>query len=919
MLTSSTRGQSVKRNALLQQWATPVTRAIFSLMLAAAASSATAMGLGAIHVRSNLGEPLNAEIDITALTEAEANGLKANIAPAAQYSASGLEMSTSLLGASVTLQRRADGRPYLRISGSRPVNDPFVDLVIETDNSESGRAVRGYTVLIDPPPSIYTVPKLTPPVIASRREPVAAPVITRPVTAPVVQSTELEATRAPVEGKAAKPRPAQTASESADSLRVRRGETAGALARRYASEQGVSFDQMLAALLRNNPDAFIGGNVNLLKAGAVVQVPTGADASSVSIAQAKREWTAHGRNFQEYRRKLAKVASKRVDASADRSASGAVDTQISDETRAAKARDKLMLGKGKTKANVDKELRQRSDKESKARVAELSKNLQELSKLSGAGAGSADKTTAGVKAPVAVLVTKTPAAKVDATKVPATTTVNTTVALAAPQLTASTKPAAVASPTAVSVAAPIALAASAAAAVATAASARVSAASAAVAAMEPASAASAALAAASSAASAASAAASAAAESVMTSKVVVQPVAAEPSMMDQLSDYALPLAGLLAALGLGGGLAWFMRRRKQRGGGLDSADFLESKLQADSFFDASGGQRIDTASSRSTEGASSSMVYSPSQLDAAGDVDPVAEAGVYMAYNRDQQAEDILKEAMRITPSRVAIYTTLMDIYGKRGDLKAFDVVAKEAYHLTQGQGDEWAKAVALGMEFDAKNPMYGAAQADASDSSPAPEFEQNQVSRPHAAPTSPMPLEPSTPKIEASDLDIAFRVSEFKNSEAHSEPAAPAYDMSAATMPMRITPTPTPQAQAAAEPSMDLEFDDVTTASDLTPHTSADALFTEEGLTNSGRAPLGQAPAAPTFDLGDLSLDLDPVPVVAVAPVVSDPWMTKLELAREFAALGDNEGARGLADEVVANAPDAIANQARTFISTMI
>ena len=107
MLTPSTRGKSVKRNALLQQWATPVTRAIFSLMLAAAASSATAMGLGAIHVRSNLGEPLSAEIDVTALTDAEADSLKTNLASAAQYSASGLEMSPSLLGASVTLQRRA--------------------------------------------------------------------------------------------------------------------------------------------------------------------------------------------------------------------------------------------------------------------------------------------------------------------------------------------------------------------------------------------------------------------------------------------------------------------------------------------------------------------------------------------------------------------------------------------------------------------------------------------------------------------------------------------------------------------------------------------------------------------------------------------------------------------------------------------
>ena len=918
MVTSSTRGQSVKRDALLQQWATPITRAIFSLMLAAAASSATAMGLGAIHVRSNLGEPLSAEIDVTALTEAEANGLKASLAAPAQYAAAGLEMSTSLQGAAVTLQRRADGRPYLRISGSRPVNDPFVDLVIETDNSESGRAVRGYTILIDPPPAVYTVPKLTPPVIASRREPVVAPpVVTRPVVEPQASAEVKEAPATP-ERKTAK-RPAAEETAAGDNLRVRRGETAGALARRYASQEGVSFDQMLAALLRNNPDAFIGGNVNLLKAGAVIQVPTSADASAVSSAQAKKEWAAHGRNFQEYRRKLAKVASKRVDANAERSASGAIDTQISDETRAAKARDKLMLGKGKTKANVDKELRQRSDKESQTRVAELSKNIAELSKLSSATGAAGSKATAGVKVPVTL-----PATKVEPVKAPTAVAANKTTALAAPQLVAKPTDASHAAATVSPTASPAAAIAASAVAAAVHAS---SAASAAVAAVQPASVASAAAAAASSVASAASAAVSAVDQAVApampSSKVLAQQPAAEPSMTDKMGDYALPLAGLLAVLGLGGGLAWFMRRRKRQGEGLDSADFLESKLQADSFFDASGGQRIDTAS-RSTEGASSSMVYSPSQLDAAGDVDPVAEAGVYMAYNRDQQAEDILKEAMRITPSRVAIYTTLMDIYGKRGDLKAFDVVAKEAYHLTQGKGDEWAKAVALGMEYDPKNSMYGALspRAEATDSSPAPAFDAEEVSRPHAAATSPMPLEQTPPKIEAADLDIAFRDSEFKIVPPQKEQAAPAFDMSATTMPMRIAPTPVQE--PAAEPSMDLEFEDVTRASDLTTNTGSDALFTEEGLSNSGRAPLSQAAPAPTFDLGDLSLDLDGdvAPVVsaaAPAPAVSDPWMTKLELAREFAALGDNEGARGLAEEVVANAPDAIANQARTFIATMI
>src|SRR5690606_5270908 len=118
----------------------------------------------------------------------------------------------------------------------------------------------------------------------------------------------------------------------------------------------------------------------------------------------------------------------------------------------------------------------------------------------------------------------------------------------------------------------------------------------------------------------------------------------------------------------------------------------------------SGGQRIDTAEAMAS---GSSMVYSPSQLDAAGDVDPVAEADVYLAYGRDLQAEEILKEAMRSTPTRVAIHTKLLEIYAKRRDARAFEVVASEAFGLTQGQGPEWERACELGRELDPANPLY--------------------------------------------------------------------------------------------------------------------------------------------------------------------------------------------------------------------
>src|SRR5690606_32174823 len=118
----------------------------------------------------------------------------------------------------------------------------------------------------------------------------------------------------------------------------------------------------------------------------------------------------------------------------------------------------------------------------------------------------------------------------------------------------------------------------------------------------------------------------------------------------------------------------------------------------------SGGQRIDTAEAMAS---GSSMVYSPSQLDAAGDVDPVAEADVYLAYGRDLQAEEILKEAMRSTPTRVAIHTKLLEIYAKRRDARAFEVVAAEAFGLTQGEGPEWERACELGRELDPSNPLY--------------------------------------------------------------------------------------------------------------------------------------------------------------------------------------------------------------------
>lgn len=164
-------------------------------------------------------------------------------------------------------------------------------------------------------------------------------------------------------------------------------------------------------------------------------------------------------------------------------------------------------------------------------------------------------------------------------------------------------------------------------------------------------------------------------------------------------------AGLVLLAGVLGAAWWRIRSRQKAQGMPADSSFLESRLQPDSFFGASGGQNVDTAEQGSP--AASSMMYSPSQLDAGGDVDPVAEADVYLAYGRDLQAEEILKEALRTDPQRIAIHCKLLDIYARRSDEKAFEVLAYEVYSMTKGMGPEWDGVCELGRELSPHNPLY--------------------------------------------------------------------------------------------------------------------------------------------------------------------------------------------------------------------
>ena len=132
------------------RWHLGALASVVALLASLASLDAQALALGRVTVQSALGEPLRAEIDIAEITADEAASLRASVGSAAAFKAAGLEYTPAVIGVQVTLQKRPDGRSYLRLSSSRPVAEPFVDLVLEASWS-SGRVVRDYALLFDPP------------------------------------------------------------------------------------------------------------------------------------------------------------------------------------------------------------------------------------------------------------------------------------------------------------------------------------------------------------------------------------------------------------------------------------------------------------------------------------------------------------------------------------------------------------------------------------------------------------------------------------------------------------------------------------------------------------------------------------------------------------------------------------------------
>lgn len=683
-----------------------------ALGLAVVTPQVDAAGLGRLNVTSGLGEPLRAELEVTSVGRDELPTLQVRMAPLAAFRAANLDFNPALTNLRFALDKRPDGGYFVRINSASPVNEPYLDLMVELTWA-TGRVIREYTVLLDPPSLRAEAPVVPPVATASTpASPSVIPPATRPSTAASAPSSPGLATTppgtpatsprasSPTTAAAAATTPRSTA-PSEGSYVVKSGDTLGAIARR-SKPASVSLDQMLVAMLRANPDAFVAKNMNRLKAGATLTIPSEAEAAALAQPEARREVVAQSADFAQYRSRLAQAAgSAPVVATAPPAAagSGRVTSQVQDKSApAAPKGDQLKIARAEQKsaaaaaaaAKADEAAaKARAIREEQERAAQLKKTNEAIQKAlqvqskAGAAAQKQAEKGAPVTATPPAPVPPPPVAVAPPAPMPAPTppSVAPNVTTPAPSPVAPVTPPGVppTTPTPIdsSKSAPAAVTAPATTPAPTVAPAPV---------VTPAPA------------------------PVKKSAPPPAPPREEPGFFSDLlsnTTTLLGLVGIVALLAALFGWSWYRKRR------AESADRFKDTgegAQANSMFGATGGQSVDTGTST----FNSSFIPAASQLD-SNEVDPVAEADVYIAYGREEQAEDILKEALRLQPDRHAVRVKLMEIYARRGDKSSFMAVAEELRDRTGATGEDWERGVKLGRTVDPAHAMFaGAALSDA-------------------------------------------------------------------------------------------------------------------------------------------------------------------------------------------------------------
>jgi len=889
---------------------------------------ALALGLGKLTVNSGLGQPLSAQIELTAAQRDDLDSLRARIADPSVYRDNGAQYVGALARARITVEQGANAT-YLRVTTAAPVNEPFLNLIIELSWA-TGRVVRDYTFLLDPPGATEM----------QAIEP-AAPI--RPEVAP---TRTTRAGRRAAEAVASAPS-ASNAPDAAGGYTVKRGDTLSKIANEY-KPPNVSLEQMLVALFRSNEGAFDGKNMNRLRSGQIITVPQGDQIAAVTQGDAVSVVKVQASDWRAYRDRVAAGAPASDTTAARQSASGKISTAVEDQAAAATSgKDRVSVsreaGKGAAAGRAeDLAAKDKALREVNSRVADLVKTVRDLQRAAALKSGTMSdlqtKAEAGKGAPVEVpkasdtqiatappptVMTPSPAVTPPATTVtnppPATTTTTPPVTTAAvppapvpAPAPATTTPDAKAPETPVESKAPDT---------------------------------------------------KAAAPTELKAVPKVPPrKAPEPSFIDDLFGNTPTWAVGGGALIVLGGIAAIIAARRRKTTKFEDSIISGTDIKTNTVFGSTGGGVVNTgdnslASDFSREGLGN--------ID-TDEVDPIAEAEVYLAYGRDAQAEEILKDALKKDPQRQEIYLKLLEIHAQHNKPSAFETVASELYSVSGGQGEVWQKAMTLGRQLDPTNPLFAEAGGGAAFAAVAPAAVAQPASDATVLNVAPdLRVEPrgGTPLDFTLDDDISLSPTsevETKTPRLPNEPPKISFEkptISAATLAAAAAGSAAAAAvtaksatdrlanavpSAAREPvsfepesvpKFDLDFHLDEPIIPAAPAARPSVVAATATATATARAPAMATAGAPApqlarpaaaIELDKLDLAFDPKRSTFEDPtpsVLDGQWhdaATKLDLAKAYQEMGDVEGAREILQEVLHEGDDQQKAEAQALISKL-
>ncbi len=632
---------------------------VIAVLAMLAPMAAFALGFGNITMKSALNQPLEAEIQLLSVQKGDLENLKIRLGSLEDFARVGADRAYFLTKIKFSLAKKPDGTPYVRLSSSERVTEPFLDFVVEA-RWPRGRILREFTVLVDPP-------------VLSDEAP--APIRQAAVQAAPAASART-ARQAPIRERAT-----LSSVTSRDGVLsygpVQPNETLWVIASRMRPDESVSVNQMMLALVRDNPQAFYNGNVNQLKAGYVLRIEDPAAITALSVAQANAEVEHQRAEWQARKsgRPMRQVAA---------SETGAADTAGSEggDTRG-EARLKLVApgsegaGSGTGDADVDRlrqdlvlaaealdANRQETD-ELKARLLQMEEQLaamQRLIMLKDDEMLSLQKQLSGEAGEPVVPQTASEQEVLDGEMPEGEMPEGETLAGMPEGEMLDGEGVEGAESVAGDDAETPALALA------------------------------------------------EAEETQLPERAAPAPVAEAPAPEPGLLESPLLMYGGIGALVLAI-VGWIVvRRRKMQEG------FQESILNV-------GDEGVAGATNSGIAqgaGGESSMVsdFAMSEISEmsgiqtdASDVDPISEADVYLAYGRHQQAEEIIRAALENAPERNELKLKLLEVFFAAKNVEAFEL---QAQALHDALGDEtdplWGKAVTMGSQLCPGNPLFGGA-----------------------------------------------------------------------------------------------------------------------------------------------------------------------------------------------------------------